>query len=195
MNIVKTRGRASLQKTKFKRFYMNSNLLFLSVAQLIMSIIVGVMVLYFAYFFTVRVFQKKKYNIDKSNFAFGIFMSSILLSVGIIVSTAYSPSMSLLQILQKTTVDKLSLFLSFSKYFFMFLGISCAVSFIIIIVSVKLYNLLTVSIKELKEISENNMSIALITGVIIIVISIFAKDSLAMIIESLIPYPKIGIIN
>jgi len=160
-----------------------------------MSIFIGVMVLYFAYFITIRVFQSKKYEIDKNNFAFGIFMSSIMLSVGIVVSTAYSPSMSLLQILQKISPDKLSLFLVFCKYLLLFLAISCAVSLLIITISVKLYNLLTKSIKELKEISENNMSIALITGVIIIVISLFAKDSVNLIIESLIPYPKTMLIN
>lgn len=150
--------------------------------------------MYLAYYFTVKIFQKKNYAIDKSNFAFGIFMSSILLSVGLIVSTAYSPSMSLIQILQKSTVGKLDLFLSFSKYFLMFLGIALLTSFIIVVVSVKLYNSLTKNIKELKEISENNMAIALITGVIIIVISLFAKDSVAVIIESIIPYPNIGVI-
>jgi len=173
---------------------MNSNLLFLSVIHLIMSIFVGVMVMYFAYFFTLKVFQKKNYEIDKSNFAFGIFMASILLAVGLIVSTAYAPSMTLVQVLQKTAADKTDLFLNFSKYFLLFLGIAVMVSFIIVIVSVKLYNLLTRNIKELKEISENNMAIALITGMIIIVIALFAKDSVAMLIEALIPYPEVGVI-
>ena len=102
--------------------------------------------------------------------------------------------MSLIQILQKTSADKQELFFSFSKYFMMFLGIALLTSFVIVIVSVKLYNMLTKNIKELKEISENNMAIALITGIIIVVISIFAKDSVAMIIESLIPYPNVGVI-
>ena len=173
---------------------MNSNLLFLSTIHLILSIFIGVMVLYIAYYLTLKVFQKKNYEIDKSNFAFGIFMSAILLAVGIIVSTAYAPSMSLIQILQKSAADKTELFFNFSKYFLMFLGISILVSFIIVIISVKLYNMLTKNIKELKEISENNMAIALITGVMIIVIALFAKDSVGMIIESLLPYPNVGLI-
>jgi uncharacterized membrane protein YjfL (UPF0719 family) len=173
---------------------MNSNLLFLSTIHLILSIFIGVMVLYLSYYFTLKVFQKKQYEIDKSNFAFGIFMSSILLSVGIIVSTAYAPSMSLIQLLQKSAADKTELFIEFSKYFLMFLGIALVVSFIIVVVSVRLYNLLTKNIKELKEISENNMSIALITGVMIIVVALFAKDSVGMIIESLLPYPEVGVI-
>jgi uncharacterized membrane protein YjfL (UPF0719 family) len=174
---------------------MNTNLLLLSVIHLIMAIFVGVFVLYFSYYLTKKIFGKKGYNIEKNNLAFGVFMSAILLSVGIVVSSAYSPSMSLLQILQKTADSRLMLFFEFSKYFLMFLAISLLVSFIIIVISVKLYTLLTRNIDELDEISKNNISIALITGIIVIVISIFAKDSMAMIIESLIPYPKIGIIN
>jgi uncharacterized membrane protein YjfL (UPF0719 family) len=174
---------------------MNSNLLLLSVIHLIMAIFVGVMVLYFSYYFTSLIFRKKGLIIDKNNVAFGIFMSSIMLSVGIVVSSAYSPSMSLLQILQKTADTRLLLFLHFCMYFLLFLVIALMVSFIIIVISVKLYTFLTRNIDEIKEISQNNIQIALMTGVIIIVIAIFAKDSMAMIIEALIPYPKIGIIN
>ncbi len=171
---------------------MNTNLLFLSTIHLILSIFIGVMVLYLSYYLTLKVFNKKNYEIDKSNFAFGIFISSILLSVGIIVSTAYSPSMSLIQLLQQSAADKTELFFQFSKYFLMFLGIAIIVSFLIVIISVRLYNMLTKNIKELKEISENNMAIALITGVMIIVVALFAKDSVGMIIESLLPYPEVG---
>jgi uncharacterized membrane protein YjfL (UPF0719 family) len=160
-----------------------------------MAIFVGVLVLYFTYYSTIKIFKKKGYIIDKNNTAFGIFISSILLSVGIVVSSAYSPSMSLLQILQKNTDDRISLFLNFCMYFLLFLAIAIMVSFLIIWVSIKLYTFLTRNVEELQEISRNNIQIALITGVIIIVISIFAKDSMAMIIESLIPYPKIGVIN
>jgi uncharacterized membrane protein YjfL (UPF0719 family) len=174
---------------------MNSNLLLLSVIHLIMAIFVGVVVLYFSYFITNKIFNKKGYNVDKNNQAFGIFMSAILLSVGIVVSSAYSPSMSLLQILQKTSENTLWLFINFSLYFLLFIAISIFVSFIIIVASTKLYTLFTRNIDEFGEISKNNISIALITGIIIVVISLFAKDSMAMIIESLIPYPKIGVIN
>ncbi len=173
---------------------MNTNLLMLSVIHLIMSVFVGVIVLYFAYYYTNRRFKKQSFQIEKNNLAFGIFMSSILLAVGIVVSSAYSPSMSLLQILQKTVEGRISLFLNFSMYFLLFLAISIMVSFIIIVVSLKLYTLLTRNINEMEEISQNNSSIALITGVIIIVIALFARDSVSMIIESLIPYPKLNVI-
>jgi len=174
---------------------MNTNLLLLSVIHLIMAVFVGVMVLYFTYYFTNRIFRKKGIIAEKNNIAFGIFMSAILLSVGIVVSSAYSPSMSLLQILQKSAVSRLVLFLDFCMYFLLFIAISLFVSFLIILVSIKFYTFLTTKIEEFQEISENNIQIALITGTIIIVISIFAKDSMAMIIESLIPYPTIGVIN
>jgi hypothetical protein len=39
---------------------MNTNLFFLSVIQLTMSIFVGVIVLYLTYYFTLKVFEKKK---------------------------------------------------------------------------------------------------------------------------------------
>ena len=174
---------------------MNSNLLLLSVIHLVMAIFVGVLVLYFTYLIANSLLKKKGYTTDKNNLAFGIFISSIMLSVGIVVSSAYAPSMSLLQILQKTASSKLWLFLDFSLYFLLFLVIAMVVSFLIIFISLKLYTFLTRNIEEFEEISRNNVSVALVTGIIVIVIAIFAKDSMSMIIESLIPYPKVGIIN
>ena len=168
---------------------MNTNLFFLSVVQLTMSIFVGVIVLYLTYYFTLKVFEKKRYEIKNDNIAFSIFLSSIIFSVGLIVSTAFEPAMNVIQLIQNTVQSKEELFFEFSKYLFLFIGIGIIVSIIVIVVSVKLYDFLTKKIKELKEISENNVAISLVTGVIIIVIALFAQDSVSMIIESLIPYP------
>jgi uncharacterized membrane protein YjfL (UPF0719 family) len=174
---------------------MNTNLLFLSVIHLAMAIFVGVLGLYFSYLFTNRVFRKKGFKIEINNIAFGIYMGSTMLSMGIVVSAAFSPSMSLLKILQKTSETTLSLFGNFTLYFLLFIAISMLISYIIIIVSTTFYSFLTKEIKEYTEIGQNNISIAIIMGVILIVIALFAKDSVTMIIESIIPYPKIGIIN
>jgi uncharacterized membrane protein YjfL (UPF0719 family) len=170
---------------------MNTNLFFLSVIQLTMSIFVGVIVLYLTYYFTLKVFEKKKYEIKNDNIAFSIFLSAIIFSVGLIVSTAFEPAMNVIQLIQNTVQSKTELFFEFTKYLFLFIGIGIIVSIIVIIVSVKLYDFLTKKINELKEISENNVAIALVTGFIIIVISLFAKDSVSMMIESLIPYPDL----
>ena len=170
---------------------MNTNLFFLSAIQLIMSIFVGVIVLYLTYYFTLKVFEKKKYEIKNDNIAFSIFLSAIIFSVGLIVSSAFEPAMNVIQLIQNTAQTKTELFFEFIKYLFLFLGVGVSVSIIVIIVSVKLYDFLTKKIDELKEISDNNVAIALITGIIIIVIALFAKDSVNMMIEALIPYPDL----
>lgn len=156
-----------------------------------MSIFVGVIVLYLTYFFTLKVFEKKKYEVKNDNIAFSIFISAIIFSVGLIVSTAFEPAMNVIQLIQNTVESKKELFFEFAKYLFLFIFIGIIVSALVVVISVKLYNFLTKKIKELKEISDNNIAVALITGVIIIVIALFAKDSVAMMIESLIPYPEL----
>jgi uncharacterized membrane protein YjfL (UPF0719 family) len=156
-----------------------------------MSIFVGVIVLYLTYFFTQKVFEKKRYEVKNDNIAFSIFISAIIFSVGLIVSTAFEPAMNVIQLIQNTVESKKELFFEFTKYLFLFIFIGIIVSALVVVISVKLYNLLTKKIKELKEISDNNVAVALITGVIIIVIALFAKDSVAMMIESLIPYPEL----
>jgi uncharacterized membrane protein YjfL (UPF0719 family) len=51
------------------------------------------------------------------------------------------------------------------------------------------FTLLTREIKELEEISKDNKAVGLMTGVIIIVIALFVKDSTILLLDSFIPYP------
>jgi len=169
---------------------MNSNLLSVSVISLGMAIVMGVIVLYLSYFFTLKVFEKKGYAIEKNNTAFGIFVASIMLSAGLIMSRAFESSINIYDVLQSIHKTKVLLFLHFIKYFLFFIGISIFSSTLIIVVSMKFYNMLTTDIKELKEISENNISVAIIAGVAIFVVSYLSMGSISTIIESLIPYPK-----
>ncbi len=174
---------------------MDTKLFSLSVVNMALSIILGVVILYFCYYITLKVFEKKGYEIEKNNIAFGIFVGSILLSVGLIVARAFEPAINLTDILKGIYTDSYSLFFQFVKYLFFFVGIALFSALIIIIISMKFYNLLTKDIKELEEISKNNISVALIAGVTIIVISFLALDSISLMIESLIPYPKLQILN
>ena len=54
---------------------------------------------------------------------------------------------------------------------------------------------MTKEIDEFKEIKNNNIAVSIITSVIMISISLMIKDSLYLILDSIIPYPVIPNLN
>ena len=55
-----------------------------------------------------------------------------------------------------------------------------------------LFSLLTRGVHEFKEIQKNNVSVAILVVAILISITIISKDSIALLISSLIPYPEVS---
>ena len=55
-----------------------------------------------------------------------------------------------------------------------------------------LFSILTTGIHEFKEIKNNNISVAILVVAILISITIIVKDSIALLISSLIPYPEVS---
>ena len=49
---------------------------------------------------------------------------------------------------------------------------------------------MTKDVKEFEEIKKNNVAVSIITAVVIISISLLAKDSLYLILEAFVPYPE-----
>ena len=83
-----------------------------------------------------------------------------------------------------------SLVLDGFKYTGLFLTIIIITTALVIIVSIKLFTYMTKRIDEFQEIKKNNIAIAIITATIIISISIMVKESLYLLIETFVPYPK-----
>ena len=77
------------------------------------------------------------------------------------------------------------------KYTGLFLGISVFIIWLINIISIYLFTIMTKDLDEFKEIKNNNIAVALITSIIVISISIMVKSSLYLILESFVPYPDI----
>ena len=52
------------------------------------------------------------------------------------------------------------------------------------------FSLMTKTIKEFEEIKKDNIAVAILSGVIIITISVMLKDSLYFLMDTLVPYPE-----
>lgn len=168
---------------------MNRELFFYSIAEIGISIFVGVLILFFSYKI-IDNFFKKKYNIEISNISFAVFTSSVLFSVAYLISGLKAPILNSLRMISENPNYRGTLVLDGLKYTGLFLFIVIIAIGLINFISVKLFVLMTKNVDEFKEISKNNLAVSIITATILISISILIKDSLYLLLESFVPYPE-----
>ena len=168
---------------------MNRELFFYSIAEIGISIFVGVLILFFSYKI-IDNFFKKKYNIEISNISFAVFTSSVLFSVAYLISGLKAPILNSLRMISENPNYQGTLVLDGLKYTGLFLFIVIIAIGLINFISVKLFVLMTKNVDEFKEISKNNLAVSIITATILISISILIKDSLYLLLDSFVPYPE-----
>ena len=168
---------------------MSTKLFFLALLQLGLSLILAVSVAYLT-FKIFRYFLVKRYKIEIENLAFAILSGAILLAVAHIVSGVVQPVLSVIRTLAEYSQSTSYVILKSIQYSVLFVGLGFSIAFIVTITGLFLFTLLTRSINEFEEISKDNRAVGILTGVIIIVIAIFVKDSAVLLLESLIPYPE-----
>ena len=157
--------------------------------ELIVSVLIGVIVLFITY----RVINKlirEKNNIELNNTAFSIFCSSVLFSVAYLISGVKAPILTSVRMLQDQVNYEGLLLLDGLKYTGLFLTIIIIVITLVNLLSIFLFTMMTKNVNEFEEIKKNNIAVSIITGVVIISISLLAKDSLYLILESFVPYPE-----
>ena len=169
---------------------MNTDLFFYSIIEIIISLILGIFLMYFTYRLLDK-FVKRKYDISITNLSFSILSSSVLFSVAYLISGIKAPILSSLRLLSKDLEYDGSLILDGFKYTFLFLTIIIIAVGLIIFLSIQLYTRMTKEINEFREIEANNVAVAIVLGIIVISISLLIKESLYLMLETFVPYPEI----
>ena len=169
---------------------MNKNLFYYSIAEIGVSIIIGVILLFTTYKLIDRL-VKKEFNISIDNISYSIFSSSVLFSVAYLISGIKAPILNSLRMISENPEYKGSLVIDGLKYTVLFLVIIVIAIAFIDFLSVKLFTIMTKNVNEFKEISKNNIAVSILTATIIISISLLVKESLYLLLESFVPYPDV----
>ena len=167
---------------------MNSQLFGLALLEIILTIIIAVVVFFVSYKILKMLFFKNE-DIGGNNIAFTIFTSGIFLSIGLILSEIL-PSISNVIRLSTTQPEAIDA-IEIAKYSGLYLFIGFIIAVIINSSVFLLFSVLTKKVNEFKEIQQNNIAVAILVVSILISITIIAKDSIALLISSLIPYPEV----
>jgi len=166
---------------------MNSKLTLLALFEILSALSMGVAILAATYLL-IKYIWKKRYDVSDSNQAFGVVMASILFSVGYMVSSVVHPLLSLFRILSTKDNDTFGLMISFIGFGAIYIALAYVVALIVCWLGMIIYNYIT-PIDEIHELKNNNLTVALVVGSIIITLSLLTHDGVELLIESFIPYP------
>jgi len=167
---------------------MNTSLFFLALFEIILSIVVTVIVVYISFGILKKLFFKNQ-EVESNNMAFTIFMSGIIISLGIILSEIL-PSITnvvRLSVTQQESID----FMTVAKYSGLYLIIGFIMSLFINTAVFVLFSFLTKGVNEFKEIQQNNLAVSIMVVALLLSITLISKDSIALLISSLVPYPEV----
>jgi uncharacterized membrane protein YjfL (UPF0719 family) len=168
---------------------MNIKIAILAIIEIISSLSIGVLILFFTYKILEYV-GTKKYGIEKNNLAYSIFMASVLFAVGYMVSSVIQPIISSFRILSNTTEGTGALIMTFMAYGSLYVVIAFISGISVSFIGATFYTYLT-PLDEFKEIKNNNVGVAIIVSIIIVTLVLMSKSGITLLIESIIPYPDL----
>lgn len=172
---------------------MNFTFLTFAIIQLVISILLGVAILFICFQFINRYSKKKLHMEDKGNEAFALLVASVLFSVGYLMETIIHPIIKTFRLSLKSQEEVGMVILKSLGYLGIYFVVSSVFAFLIVIISFKLFDYVTDlfwKLDEMKEIKKNNISIGIITAVVIIVMAMLTRDGLELLVEALVPMPE-----
>lgn len=165
---------------------MNSNIALLALIEIVSAITLGIFILALTYKL-VQWVGRKYYKIQEYNLAYSIFVSAIIISVGIMLSGILQPMISSFRILNQSEE---SFKLAFDYFIIggVYIAIAYSATVFIGLISTFLYSKLT-PIDEFEEIRKNNIGVALMISSILITLTLLTKSGVILLIEAIVPYP------
>jgi uncharacterized membrane protein YjfL (UPF0719 family) len=167
---------------------MNERLTLLATIEILSALSMGIFILAATYQ-SLKYIGKKRYDIHPNNYAYGIFMAAILFSVGYTMSSVIQPLISLFRIYASRDMDFWELGFSFLVKGGLYILIAFVMAIVVCFIGILIYTYIT-PIDEFAEIKNNNISVALVVGSIIVTLSLLTQSGIALLIESFIPYPE-----
>lgn len=167
---------------------MNTKLTLLAVIEIVSALSMGIVILAFTYQL-IKYFGKKKWDIHPNNQAYGIFTAAVLFSVGLTLSSVIQPLLSLFRIFASRDMGTLELAWKFISFGAIYIAFAYVFAIVVCVSGIFVYTSLT-PIDEFAELKNNNISVALIVGSIIITLSLLTNNGVDLLVESFIPYPQ-----
>ncbi len=177
---------------------MNTTLFKMALVEIGISLLIGLLVLFLSFSF-ITVYARRKYGISAYNLSFAILKACILFSVGYLMHTVIDPlNYALRIIISDNSLTDIGMILSLMSSAGIYFLIAAVYSFIVVYISLRVFTYLTTvfnKISELEEVKKDNLSVGVVTGAVVIVMSILLKDGLVLLIDSMVYLPELTKFN
>lgn len=168
---------------------MNDKIALLGIVEILSSLSCGIVILFVTYR-VMKLYAKRKLELEKNNLAYNILTAGVLFSVGYIVSGAIQPILSSYRILSSSDISSSELIWSFIGYGGLYILIGFLLALLITFTGIVIYGNMT-KISETKELRENNIGVAITLVAIVVTLAIMCGGGVSLLIESFIPYPEL----
>lgn len=169
---------------------MNSSIALIAFIQILSALSTGIVILWITYR-GFQIFGNKYFGMrSENNVAYSILMATVLFSIGYSVSSVIQPLVSAFRLMNETSDSAFELAGSFLLHGGFYIVITYVVSLIVTIIGVGIYTYLT-PLDEWEEIRKNNIGVAIVVSVIVITLNMMSRSGVALLIESIIPYPSL----
>jgi uncharacterized membrane protein YjfL (UPF0719 family) len=169
---------------------MNSSIALIAFIQIASSLSTGIVILWITY----RGFQRfgdKYFGMRaENNMAYSILMATVLFSIGYSVSSVIQPLVSAFRLMNESSNSAFELAGTFFVQGGLYIAITYIVSILITFIGLAIYTYLT-PLNEFEEIQKNNIGVAIVLSVIVITLNMMSRSGVALLIESIIPYPTL----
>jgi uncharacterized membrane protein YjfL (UPF0719 family) len=176
---------------------MDIILLITGLVQVVLSLLIAVTLIYLAS----KIFRKlisginETEELKKNNVAVAILNGSIVLALILVVKKSIESSIT---IFGNTLRNPDSVVSSYFQSALIMLGhiiLGGIIAFTAIYVALQIFISLTKDLDELKEIKESNTAVGILLGVIIVSIALLLQPGVDTILNSLIPFPEVSLID
>lgn len=168
---------------------MNNQLFTLALFEIIISLVISVVIMYVSYSLLHKLFFKKV-ELGGGNTAFTVFTAGVLLSIGLILSEIL-PSITNIVRLSTTQTEAVD-YGTIVQYSGLYLLIGFVAAFVINASVFFLFSMLTRGVNEFQAIKDNNVAVSIVVVAALLSITLIVKESIALLISSLIPYPEVS---
>ncbi len=168
---------------------MNSTLFLLSLLEIVIALLLSVAIFYSSF----KILQKLFFKDDQfggKNTAFSIFTAGVFVSIGIILSELV-PSITNVMRYSVLNPEEIGM-VKVLTYAGSTLFIGFILALLINATVFFLFSALTRGINEFREIRDNNTSVAILVASILIAITLIVKNTIAVLISALVPFPEVA---
>lgn len=176
---------------------MNLIIIISGITYTLLSLIVAVAFIFLTLNFLKLIHRKliKNAELDKNNVALSLYVSSSIFSVAWVMKGAIEPAITALNLVLRNPSSRSIDYLHILGIMLLQLIVPGILSFGFILLGLWIFTKLTKDIQEMEEIMKNNIALGILLFTLIIVLVLFIQPGIRMIMDGLIPFPKIDFIR